>query len=214
MTEAEWLGCDDPRKMLAFLHRIRRRSAASDRQLRLFAAACVRHAARGAGGAGIGYTALAEWYEDGVGPPVPLDQGLGQRAGAALHRESPWSAAMQAVHLCGEAVLQGSQDADALVSERAAQAELLRCIFGNPFRPATVNSAWLTWNDATIPRLAQAAYEQRSMPTGHLDSARLAVLADALEEAGVTDAWLLEHLRGPGPHVRGCWVVDLLLGKE
>jgi hypothetical protein len=41
-----------------------------------------------------------------------------------------------------------------------------------------------------------------------------AILADALEEAGCTDAAILSHLRGPGPHVRGCWVVDLLLGKE
>jgi hypothetical protein len=52
------------------------------------------------------------------------------------------------------------------------------------------------------------------MPSGHLDPARLAVLADALEDAGCADADLLGHLRGPGPHIRGCWAVDLLLGKE
>ena len=61
--------------------------------------------------------------------------------------------------------------------------------------------------------LAQAAYDQRTLPAGHLDPARLAVLADALDEAGCTDADVLNHLRGPGPHVRGCWAVDLLLGK-
>ena len=53
----------------------------------------------------------------------------------------------------------------------------------------------------------------RSLPAGTLDPARLAVLADALEDAGCTDAGLLGHLRGPGPHVRGCWAVDLLIGK-
>jgi hypothetical protein len=46
-----------------------------------------------------------------------------------------------------------------------------------------------------------------------LDTVRLAVLADALEEAGCADADLLVHLRGPGPHARGCWVLELLLGK-
>jgi hypothetical protein len=65
-----------------------------------------------------------------------------------------------------------------------------------------------------VPRLAQAAYEQRELPAGTLDVARLAVLADALEEAGHDQVDVLGHLRGPGPHVRGCWAVDLLLGKE
>jgi hypothetical protein len=71
----------------------------------------------------------------------------------------------------------------------------------------------LSWNDSTVVRLAQAAYEERCLPGGELDNGRLAVLADALEEAGSTDADILGHLRGPGPHVRGCWVVDLILGK-
>ena len=61
--------------------------------------------------------------------------------------------------------------------------------------------------------LATAAYEERILPAGTLDSDRLAVLADALEDAGCDNEDILSHLRGPGPHVRGCWVVDLLLGK-
>ena len=61
--------------------------------------------------------------------------------------------------------------------------------------------------------LAQAAYDQRILPIGHLDPARLAVLSDALEETGCTDAELLGHLREPGPHVRGCWALDLILAK-
>ena len=63
-------------------------------------------------------------------------------------------------------------------------------------------------------QFAQAAYEERELPSGHLSPTRLAVLADALEEAGCRDADLLAHLRAPGPHVRGCWALDLLLGKE
>jgi hypothetical protein len=91
------------------------------------------------------------------------------------------------------------------------QCQLLRCILGNPFRPATVSPAWRT---PQVVDLAQAAYEQRELPAGTLDLARLAVLADALEDAGCDQADLLTHLRGPGPHVRGCWAVDLILGKQ
>jgi hypothetical protein len=92
-------------------------------------------------------------------------------------------------------------------------AQLLRDVAGNPFCPVSLDPAVLTWNDSTVVRLGQAAYEERDMPAGTLDQGRLAVLADALEEAGCSDSDILSHLRGPGPHVRGCWAVDLLLGK-
>jgi hypothetical protein len=81
------------------------------------------------------------------------------------------------------------------------------------FRPV-ITSPFLAWNDGIVRQLAQAAYDERLLPSGHLDTARLAVLADALEEAGCADEELLGHLRGPGPHVRGCWLIDLLLGKS
>jgi hypothetical protein len=91
--------------------------------------------------------------------------------------------------------------------EQAYQADLVRDVIGNPFRPVTLNPAWLAWNDGTNPKLAQAIYDERAFD-------RLPILADALEEAGCTDADILCHCRGPGPHVRACWVVDLILGKE
>jgi hypothetical protein len=65
-----------------------------------------------------------------------------------------------------------------------------------------------------VTALAQSAYDERLLPSSELDPANLAVLADALEDAGCTEAAMLDHLRGPGPHVRGCWALDLLLGKE
>jgi hypothetical protein len=99
-------------------------------------------------------------------------------------------------------------------AQGATQSELLRDIFGNPLRRVTIDHAWLAWNDGLVVRLAQAAYEQRNMPEGTLDKSLLAILVDALEEAGCTDTNILGHLRGPGPHARGCWVVDLLLGME
>jgi hypothetical protein len=91
------------------------------------------------------------------------------------------------------------------------QCRVVRCIFGNPFRPVCIEPAWLT---PTVTALATAAYEERILPSGELDPPRLTVLADALEEAGCTDAALLDHLRGPAPHVRGCWPLDLVLGRN
>jgi hypothetical protein len=98
--------------------------------------------------------------------------------------------------------------------ESVTQSGLVREIFGNPFLPVTISPTVLAWHDSTVVRLAQAAYDERHLPAGTLDNSRLAVLADALEEAGCTSEEILGHLRGPGPHVRGCWPVDLCLGKS
>jgi hypothetical protein len=85
----------------------------------------------------------------------------------------------------------------------------LHDIFGNPFRPSpALPPAVLAWNDGTVGRLARRIYEERWMPEGTLDTARLSILADALEDAGCDNPDLLGHLRGPGLHVRGCWAVD------
>jgi hypothetical protein len=90
--------------------------------------------------------------------------------------------------------------------ERERQAEFVRDIFGNPFRPVAVEPAWLTWNHATVPAFARRVYGERRFED-------LPILADALEDAGCAEADILAHCRGPGPHARGCWVLDLLLGK-
>lgn len=88
---------------------------------------------------------------------------------------------------------------------------LMDCVFGNPFRPTTIDPTMLT---PTVLSLAQAAYEHRQLPSGHLDPVRLTILSDAIEDTGCTDAELLGHLRSEGPHVRGCQILDLILGKE
>jgi hypothetical protein len=98
-------------------------------------------------------------------------------------------------------------------AERRAQVPLLRCIFGNPIRQVEANPTWTAWNAGAVGSLAQAAYDKRDPGQGFLDAARLLVLADALEDAGCTNAEMLGHLRGPGPHARGCWVIDVLTGK-
>jgi hypothetical protein len=88
--------------------------------------------------------------------------------------------------------------------ESQAQAHLLRDIFGNPFRPVRVDPSSLT---PTVTALAQTIYTDRTFDT-------MPILADALEEAGCTNDDILAHCRGGGEHVRGCWVMDLVLGKE
>jgi hypothetical protein len=100
-------------------------------------------------------------------------------------------------------------------ADGTAHAELLRDIIGNPFSPSKLDPSWLGWNGGAIGKAAAAAYEERELPSGHLENNRLAVLADMLEEAGATDVALLSHLREQGAvHVRGCWVIDLLLAKQ
>jgi hypothetical protein len=98
--------------------------------------------------------------------------------------------------------------AEETAPEARAQADLLRDLFGNPFRRPRVKRTWLKWDGGTVVRVARAAYDGRAFD-------RLPVLADALDEAGCTDDAILGHCRGGGgAHVRGCWAVDLLLGKE
>lgn len=90
-------------------------------------------------------------------------------------------------------------------SEQASQSSLLRDIFGPlPFRPVTLDPTWLT---STAIALASQMYEAR-------DFSLMPILADALRDAGCECAELLDHCCGSGPHARGCWVVDLILGKE
>jgi hypothetical protein len=84
------------------------------------------------------------------------------------------------------------------------KAILIRDIFGNPFRPVTLDPAWRTANAVA---LAQAIYDERAFE-------RMPILGDALEDAGCDNDDILNHCREPGEHVRGCWVVDLLLGKS
>jgi hypothetical protein len=93
-------------------------------------------------------------------------------------------------------------------AEEQGQAELLRDLIGDAFRPAPrLNPAWLDRNGGAVRRLAQAIHDRRRF-------ADLPVLADALEEAGCDDAALLAHCRDGSDHVLGCWALDLLLGKE
>src|SRR5262249_4358937 len=105
--------------------------------------------------------------------------------------------------LCGPGNLTAMSVYRARAGRRAGPPALLPGRFGNPFRPAACDPAWRT---PTVRRLAEAIYDERAFD-------RLPILADAVEESGCTNADLLGHLRGEGPHTRGCWALDAILGK-
>jgi hypothetical protein len=202
MTEVDWLAGNDLRGMLASLT-----GRGNERRLRLLCCACCR-----------GRTAELAASEDAI-KAVEVTEGFVE--GLVTLEE------YEAVCGPGEWV---SRDPFAVLhsrfvdppvrigqwaARRSGRSELLafmlREIFGNPFRPVALDS---TWNTAIVMALGRATYEERQLPSGQLDSARLAVFADALEDAGCTRAELLAHLRSPGPHVRGCWALDAVLAKE
>jgi hypothetical protein len=93
------------------------------------------------------------------------------------------------------------------VSEEETICRFIRELFRHPSRPSVADPKWLTWNDGIVRKMAQTIYERRCF-------ADLPILADALLDAGCDDDELLRHLHDPGPHMRGCWALDLLLAKE
>jgi hypothetical protein len=131
------------------------------------------------------------WWED------EFDKGDPHAPAIVTARHAAWAAA----HAQDQRPLRGSLGE---MAEQWEQASLLREIIGNPFRLVAFDPAWRT---PAVLHLAQAMYDDRAFD-------QLPILADALEEAGCASREVLDHCRGPGPHVRGCWVVDLVLGKE
>jgi hypothetical protein len=203
MTEAEWLATSEWQPMTRFLAKRKKLSS----KISLFEIAWGRLVWNSLTEQTRMLVERAERFPDGTATVQDRDA-LGNPRGADTHlahasRVAFNSILRDAYPLYNDAFWRGKGIAD-----------ILRDLFGNPFRPVTAEPHWLTWNGGTISTLAQAVYGERQTPQGTLDNTRLAVLADALEEAGCTNADILDHCRQPGTHVRGCWVVDLLLGKE
>jgi len=205
MTEAEWLKCTDPQPMLAFL-----RGKVSDRKLRLFAVACSRRMWDWIDVLGRAAVEAAEDFADGLAGPDELR--AARLACQGTGGQSAWYAAASNSAIAARNAARSAQAGVAnnapLGSETAellAQARLLRDIFGDPFRSLSLDpKPWLT---PKVIELAQAIYDDRAFD-------RMPALADAIHKAGCDDSDILAHCRGPGPHVRGCWVVDMILGKE
>ena len=239
MTDQEWLQCTDPTSMLEFLH-----GKISDRKLRLLATGCCRRVwhlltderSRKAVEIGEKYAdgeansqererayqlayeaflpiaSAAGWYRPTHGTPADVLFVVDQHASYAVVPATMAIATVEAN--VGEGDINGSinpfltSGSDDPASEAIGDRLLLLDIFFNPFRPLPrIVSAWLTWNGGTVVKIAQGIYDDRAFH-------QMPILADALEDAGCDNEDILNHCRSAEPHVKGCWVVDLLLGKE
>jgi len=230
MTEAEWLTDIKPDAMQSFVD-----DTISSRKLRLFACACCRMVWEQLTDARSRRAVeAAEQYVDGFATEEACqqaadeafeanlfcggreDNGRGAAAFAAFDaanleegnrpRQAQGSVMYTVAFLAGFPWDARKQTERQVAKEEIEikQAEVLRCIVGNPYRPVIIDPTWLT---STVTSLAAGIYADRAFD-------RMPILADALEEAGCDHADILTHCRGDGPHVRGCWVVDLVLGKE
>jgi hypothetical protein len=221
MSEAEWSICSDPWKMADFLL-----GDIGERKLQLFGVGCCRRVMDLLSDGSIRRAIeVVEQYADRLATNTEL-----QLAISSIREDDPnWSNqerfANQEVnravlHVAGVPTFSvsdtslaiwnavsfhfGSYTKTNMDTERDAHASLLRDIVGNPFRPITLDPAWLT---SKVKSLAQTIYDNRAFE-------RMPELADALEKAGCDNVDILGHCHQPGEHVRGCWVADLLLGKD
>jgi len=226
MSEAEWMACTEPMPMLELL-----RGKASDRKLRLFACACCRgiwHLLTQEGSQRA--VEVAERFVDGLAGAEELIRARDEASKMRFTARSiAWAAAWVVAREPGRDMIQAARQTagvsasavawaaienaeyqdidrlenDALKGEQKKQVSLLLDIFGNPFRPVTLDPAWKT---PKVLALAQSVYAKPAFE-------RLPILADNLEEAGCSDTQVLAHCRQLGAHVRGCWVVDSILDK-
>jgi hypothetical protein len=239
MTNEEWLVCSDPAAMLEAV-----RATASPRKLRLFQVACVRRVWQYVTDPGSrtlvelvecsadGLAPEAEiralpydWLTDDCGGPGPAERHAYMVAGHVGYSligpfhgsefpSNDWQDARSAAEGAATVVAEAADLPDddehlpayqsMQAKEAAAQADLLRDLFGNPVRPIAFEPRWRT---ADVLGLALGIDDERAYD-------RLPLLADALIDAGCDSNDILSHCRAPGPHVRGCWVVDRILKNE
>jgi hypothetical protein len=233
MTEAEWLACEDPLELLrVLLKQNHHRRKAGRRKLRLVGCAGCRRgwadmtdprsraalefAERWADGGARDEDAAAAMFAAGEaaseihwsrGAAGAAAQTPASRAAFAARRvldKRPDNAAFAHWAMnCSFGESAHPQVYREWRDERGMLCEDFRDIFGNPFRPVAFSP---TWQTSTALSLAKQMYEAR-------DFSAMPILADALQDAGCDNEDILSHCRGEGPHVRGCWVVDLVLGK-
>lgn len=220
MTLQEWLTATDPAAMLEHLV-----GKASERKLRLFACGCCRRVWNllpDAGRAAVGSVErmVDERPEEAPrAPPRLRGRGAGQVAVSAVEhllrgniaattRDAALAAGIHFADAPSARTDWAKSRDDAVAAERKKQCEVLRDIFGNPFAPApAIEPVWLGWNQRAIPQMAALMYREHSFQ-------QLPKLAEWFTLAGFKDAGVMEHCRGRAPHVRGCWLIDLILGKK
>jgi hypothetical protein len=211
VTEADWLTSDDLRLLLWMVEPSTTDEHVSDRKLRLFACACARRVWHLLTDDTRQNTVeLAERYADGAATEEELvsrRQATEQDVEPAVARcclMQGWLTGDGGTYYYLMDILKLLQKAKGKAGEGAADCVLLRDVIGNPFRSIAFAPDWRTENTVGI---AAKMYDER-------DFGAMPILADALEEAGCDNGDILAHCREPGVHVRGCWVVDRVLGKE
>jgi hypothetical protein len=231
MNEGEWQGGMDVAAMLEYLA-----GKVSERKLRLFACACVRYywnrfhyrppreavemAERLAEGeAEVGEVEEMRQNAEVSAANAPFLEQYAYAAAAATLDPTALEAAGNARETCRQQAVRDAAyelipgeneatiNAAASAAECRRQANLLREVFGNPFRPVQINPDWLSVSSGAAGAMAQVIDADHRFE-------ELPYLADALMDAGCNDVVLLEHLRQPTGHVRGCWALDALLGRE
>ena len=209
MTEQEWLGCGNFHQMLEYF-----RNGASERKLRLLCVGLCRHIWDLLDDAGCRIAVeVTEKFADKLATQEELERAYSNTTSAttAANKAACYTADSPFhFYYAGETAV-CVLDAVTIFAQRSSfdvenqfHIGLLLDLFGNRFRPITLDPTWLS---PKVVSFAQGIYDARTFD-------RMPELADALEEAGCTDPDILAHCRGPGPHVRGCWLVDLLLGKD
>jgi hypothetical protein len=216
MTEAEWQECTDPVAMLAHLKR-----PAPDRKVRLYAVACCRdlwdllpgEASRDG----------VDWAESFADGNITRDEDY-NKLNYASEADFLRYSIRQGSRETAEEERQNNELTEVAwfafsvmwyehcvpsyenfrKQRKLLSVGLVHEIFGNPFRPVTLNPSWLT---STVVALATGIYDEKAFD-------RMPILADALQDAGCDNEDILNHLRGPGPHTKGCWALDLLTGRK
>jgi hypothetical protein len=228
LTEQQWLTAAGPEVLLDYLG-----GAATPRKLRLYACAWGRRLWRKmADGRSRSAVLTAERFADGAATMAELAaaHAAGVEARRAARRRC--GRGRSDLRQLGAAAAEAAADVAACAADpnwgaggaqravygpehrqrvagRWALAEAVRDLFGNPFRPVAIDPRWLT---STVVDLARALYEGFTQQAG--GQLGMAIIADALMDAGCDAEELLNHCRGDDPHARGCWAVDLLLGKR
>jgi hypothetical protein len=212
LTEAAWLTSDNAKALLRSLPSLCRR------KVQLYGCACCRRLWERIAKPRRDALEVAEQFADGLTTYDELQRARGAASEQAVSRarteslELMWtvttvlSFADVALDPDGVTLPWAAAATSDVPAEWRAQADLVRCIFGNPHRstPEIPDPAWLT---SDVLALAAHIYEAR-------DFSVTPILADALQDAGCEDAEVLNHCREGRVHARGCWVVDLVLGKE
>jgi hypothetical protein len=202
MTEQQWTNARNIRRMLEYLE-----PRGTARKFRLLACACCRQWRDVVRGKLLAEMVdYAESFADDLIEPVKY---LQYTADLLYYPVVAELAELDGVTSANKVVAALEERHGKQVSGKILS--MIHEIFGNPFRPIRFDAAWRT---PEVLRVAEEAYDRPALFTGRIDTGSLAVLSDALEDAGCAENSILSHLRGTGTHVRGCWVVDACLGQS